>query len=87
MFPYILHNVVTALQVIIFASILLELVVKAKSHPIVRFISRVSDWLLMPARRLFSMLGLGANRIDWTPLFTIFALNFLEALIMRLLYG
>lgn len=87
MFPRILHNFVTALQLILFVDLLIDLFVRDRTNPILQLLHRVAEQLLVPARRLFSALGLGRSRVDWTPLFTIFALNFLEALILRFYYG
>ena len=75
------------MQILIFVDLLLDLFMRDRSHPLVAWVGRVADFLLRPARAFFALLGFGRSRIDWTPLFTIFALNFLEALLLSLYYG
>lgn len=87
MFPNVLRTAVTILQVLLFVYILLSFFPGVNGHPLARAVERAAEVLLLPARQLFEALGIRRGPLDWTPLFTIFLLNILEALIMKLVYG
>lgn len=90
MIATLLRPLVTVLQIILFIYvILLSFFPSLPDRPLVRIVVKIAEVLILPARKLFQLLGMerGMRPSVWTPLFTIFLLNIAEALVLRAIYG
>jgi YggT family protein len=68
----------------------LPLVGVSFSHPFGRFVLALTNWLVLPVRRLvFRVLprGAGGSRFDWATLLCAYASEFVLAWLVRLVYG
>lgn len=87
MFPALLRYTVTFLQIILFVSILFSFLPNLPENTVINGIRQLAEGINTPAKRLFKAAGIDRGPLDWSPLFTIFMLNILEALIMKFIYG
>lgn len=70
----------TALSVVLIGGALISWVQPDPSHPLVRFLSRVTDPILSPIRKLLPPMG----GMDFSPLIAIVGIQILEGILIRL---
>ena len=70
----------TALSVVLIAGALISWVQPDPHHPIVRFLSRVTEPILSPIRKLLPPIG----GMDFSPLIAIVGIQILEGILIRL---
>lgn len=58
-----------------------------RSHQLYRFLYTITEPVLRPFRDIFYRFGLMGAGFDFSPIAALFALNFIEGTIIRILYN
>lgn len=85
MILFIISYLFNILYFLLIVRAIMSWVVRDTSHPIAKFIYRVTEPILMPMREVFSNFGLDRMGIDFSFLATLVLLQVIQSLVFRIL--
>lgn len=68
----------------VFARVVLSWIITDRSNPIAKFLFEITEPILAPVRKLLETLGLGGQRIDFSPIVLMILLTFLASFVTGL---